>query len=163
MTPQDEFLLNARNAAAAANHPFPEFAACEAALESGWGQSFLATQAHNLFGQKQSDPALPGTETMTLVTREFIRGAWIGVPARWAKFPDVQACFTARIALLKRLAPGYPGYKAALAAQTGEQFVIEVSKNWSTDPDRAGKVLSLYDHHSAIFAANPLPAPAANS
>ncbi|HZU08351.1 MAG TPA: glucosaminidase domain-containing protein, partial [Pseudacidobacterium sp.] len=63
MTMQETFLQKAYQAAAAAGHIFPEYAACEAALESGWGLSHLATEANNLFGQKQAHPPLPGTET----------------------------------------------------------------------------------------------------
>lgn len=155
MTPQEQFLVQARDGAVAAGHLFPEYAACEAALESGWGQSLLATQANNLFGEKQSNPPVPGTSTLALPTREFIRGSWVTVPANWAKFADVQSCFAARMATLKRLAPGYPHYAAALAAKSGEEFVIEVSKTWSTDPARAGKVLSIYDAHCSVFAAPP--------
>ncbi len=50
---QDEFLSKACAAARSAGHIFPEYAACEAALESGWGMSGLAQKANNLFGQKQ--------------------------------------------------------------------------------------------------------------
>jgi hypothetical protein len=49
------------------------------------------------------------------------------------------------------LARGYPNYGAALAAATGEQFITLVSRTWSTDPDRAGKVLDVYDHHRLAF------------
>lgn len=154
MTPQQQFLLSARDAAAAAEHPFPEYAACEAALESGWGHSTLALQANNLFGQKQSVPPIAGTTTLVLPTREFIRGVWVVIQAKWAQFPALAACFAARVALLKRLAPGFPHYKAALAATTGEQFIVEVSKTWSTDPNRAGKVLQLHDEYAAFFTAN---------
>lgn len=155
MTPQQQFLLSARDAAAAADHPFPEYAACEAALESNYGRSRLALQANNLFGQKQSTPPIEGTTTLVLPTREFIRGVWVVIQAKWAQFPALAACFAARIALLKRLAPGFPHYKAALAATTGEQFIVEVSKTWSTDPNRAGKVLEVHDEYAAFFAANP--------
>ena len=53
-TLQDSFLRQAAAAAHTAGHIFPAYAACEAALESTWGQSRLARQANNLFGQKQS-------------------------------------------------------------------------------------------------------------
>jgi flagellum-specific peptidoglycan hydrolase FlgJ len=154
MSIQEQFLLTAAAAAKAAGHPFPDYAACEAALESGWGNSRLALEANNLFGQKQSHPPLPGTTTLTLPTREFLRGQWVTVAADWVVFPTVQACFESRIALLKRLAPGFPNYKLALAATTGEQFVTLVSKSWSTDPGRAGKVLATHDAHASIFAAD---------
>jgi flagellum-specific peptidoglycan hydrolase FlgJ len=148
---QEEFLTKAGEAARAAGHLYPEYAACEAALESGWGLSHLAVEANNLFGQKQAHPALAGTETMALPTREFLHGAWVAVEANWVKFADWPACFRERMALLRSMSEAYPNYKKALAATTGEQFVAEVSKTWSTDPGRAGKVLAVYDCHRAVL------------
>lgn len=150
-TPQTEFLLRATAAARSAGHLFPDYAACEAALESGWGFSRLATEANNLFGQKQAHPPLHGTETFMLSTREFLHGAWVAVQAAWVKFPDWESCFRERVALLRSLAAAWPNYEAALRATTGEQFITEVSRTWSTDPARAGKVLAIYDGHRGAF------------
>ena len=157
---QDDFLTKAAAAARASGHLFPEYAACEAALESGWGMSHLAVEANNLFGQKQAHPPLPGTDTISLPTREFLHGAWVVVEASWVKFPDWAACFKERMALLRSLSEAWPHYKTALAATTGEQFITEVSKTWSTDPGRAGKVLSVYDFHRAAFAKPSQPSSA---
>jgi flagellum-specific peptidoglycan hydrolase FlgJ len=150
---QEEFLRKAGDAARAAGHIFPEFAACEAALESGWGMSELAVTANNLFGQKQAHPALSGTETISLPTREYLHGTWTTVQASWVKFANWQTCFEERMRLLKALEHAYPHYAAALAAKTGEEFIDAVSKSWSTDPARAGKVLAIYDRHHAVFTA----------
>jgi flagellum-specific peptidoglycan hydrolase FlgJ len=152
MTLQEKFLQKAYQAASTAGHIFPEYAACEAALESGWGLSQLATEANNLFGQKQAHPPLRGTETISLPTREYLNGVWTTIQANWIKFPDWQFCFAQRMRLLKGLSAAYPHYAAALSAKTGEEFIQEVSKSWSTDPQRAGKVLSVYDHHQAVFS-----------
>ena len=157
---QDDFLTKAAAAARASGHLFPEYAACEAALESGWGMSHLAVEANNLFGQKQAHPPLPGTDTVSLPTREFLHGAWVVVQANWVKFPDWAACFKERMALLQSLSEVWPHYKTALSATTGEQFITEVSKTWSTDPARAGKVLSVYDFHRAAFAKPSQPSSA---
>ncbi len=144
MTPS-EFLVKATTAARAANHIFPEYAACEAALESGWGGSRLALEANNLFGQKQPHP--PCGTSVTLPTREYLHGAWTTVSAQWRAFPDWQGSFAERMALLLLLAPGYPRYRSALSAATGEQFIEQVSSSWSTDPERANKVLAIYHEH----------------
>jgi flagellum-specific peptidoglycan hydrolase FlgJ len=143
----EEFLRNTAAAALAAGHLFPDYAACEAALESGWGESELALKANNLFGQKQSTPPQLDTGTLSIPTREFIRDAWVTVPALWVKFPTLAACFADRMATLRRMAPAYPHYAAALAAQTGEEFITAVSASWSTDPQRAQKVLEIYKSH----------------
>lgn len=159
-TPQQEFLLRAAAAARAAGHLYPHFAACEAALESGWGHSQLAVEANNLFGQKQAHPPLSGTETLALPTREFLHGAWVPVQASWVKFSDWESCFRERMSLLRSLARAWPNYRVALAAKTGEQFITAVSRTWSTDPARAGKVLALYDAHCDVLAAAAAPPPA---
>jgi flagellum-specific peptidoglycan hydrolase FlgJ len=151
MSVQAVFLSRAYRAAQAAHHIFPAYAACEAALESGWGQSQLATEANNLFGQKQSHPPLAHTETFAMPTREYLHDHWMTVSANWAKFSDWSECFRARMALLERLARAYPHYAAALKATTGDQYVTAVSLSWSTDPERAGKVLAVYDAHAAVF------------
>ena len=154
-SPQDLFLVKAATAAAAAGHIFPEYAACEAALESAWGGSQLATQANNLFGQKQSHPPLPGSTTLNLPTHEVVNGVSVPTEAQWVVFPDWSSCFKARMALLQRLASAYPDYQTALNATTGEQFVTAVSHTWSTDPQRGAKVLAIYNAHSSAFTTTP--------
>lgn len=149
MTMQEEFLTSALQAARSAGHIFPEYAACEAALESAWGQSRLALQANNLFGEKQSHPPLG--ESVILPTKEFLYGSWVTVSATWAKFADWNACFAARMALLRRLARAYPTYAAALSAKDGSAFITLVSKKWSTDPGRAIKVLAVWQAHHSIM------------
>ncbi len=141
----EEFLPKAAAAARAAGHIYPEYAACEAALESAWGASQLAREASNLFGQKQCHP--PRGLSLTLPTREFLHGAWLTVQAEWVVFGDWQDCFAHRMTLLRALENGCPDYRAALAAQTGEAFVTHVSKSWATDPGRAAKVLAIYKAH----------------
>jgi flagellum-specific peptidoglycan hydrolase FlgJ len=152
-TVQTEFLIKAAAAARAAGHIFPEMAACEAALESAWGLSKLAEEANNLFGQKQDHGRSEGGGSIVLPTREFLHGAWVTVNASWVKYPDWRACFAGRMEILRALSHEYQTYADALRAATGEAFVHEVSKRWSTDPARAGKVLSIYDlHHAALRA-----------
>lgn len=150
-TPQDTFLRQASAAAHAAGHIFPDYAACEAALESTWGQSRLAREANNLFGQKQSADDAKSIGTISMPTQEFLHGRWVTVTAHWARFADHAACFRARMALLRRLEQSYPAYARALAANTGEAFIEEVSRAWSTDPQRAQKVLAIHRQHSASF------------
>jgi flagellum-specific peptidoglycan hydrolase FlgJ len=141
----EEFIPRAIQAAKDAGHIWPEFAACEAALESGWDQSELAVKDNNLFGMKQHEHPIYGT--VKLPTREFLKGGWVTVEADWVQYPDWAACFRDRMETLKRLAPVYPHYQAALTATTGAQYLAEVSKSWSTDPARAGKALSIYLRH----------------
>jgi hypothetical protein len=55
------------------------------------------------------------------------------------------------MAVLERLRRAYPHYAQALGAHTGEAFVEAVSLTWSTDPERASKVLSIYRAHRGVF------------
>lgn len=119
-------------------------AACEAALESGYGRSQLAMQDRNLFGMKQHLHPIYGTHS--LPTREFLHNDWVTINSNWIVYPDWQACFADRMATLTRLASVYPHYRNALAAGSATTYVNEVSLTWSTDPDRAFKVLAIYDN-----------------
>ena len=147
MNPQ-EFILAAWTAAKLAKHIFPEYAACEAALESAWGKSRLAVEGNNLFGRKQSahDPVF---DTIDFPTKEFLHGDWLIVTAHWVKYPDWASCFDDRMALLRRLSSLYG---PALEALNGEDFIHLVSEHWSTDPNRAEKVLAIYETHKEAFA-----------
>jgi flagellum-specific peptidoglycan hydrolase FlgJ len=136
------FLSSATVAAGAGGCIWPDFMACEAALESGFGQSSLARMDNNLFGMKQHRHPVYGT--VALPTQEFLGGHWVRVSADWVKYPTVADCFADRMATLRALAPAYQHYAAALAAQDGPTFVREVSQTWSTDPSRAQKVLDIY-------------------
>ncbi|HEY2361219.1 MAG TPA: glucosaminidase domain-containing protein [Candidatus Angelobacter sp.] len=136
------FLCSAAAAATAGGCIWPDFVACEAALESGYGTDTLAREDNNLFGMKQHKHPIFGT--VTLPTREFMDGKWIPVSAQWVKYPALSDCFADRMATLRRLAPEYQHYAAAIAAHDGGTFIREVSKTWSTDPDRAQKVLNIY-------------------
>ncbi len=144
---QKEFLDRASAEAEKASHPFPKMAAAEAALESSWGNSVLAREENNLFGMKQH--AHPVYGTMTLPTREFEKGQWITVSANWVNYPDWASCFADRLATLQRLANAFPHYAAALAAPDAATYIAEVSKTWSTDPNRGAKVLSIYQEYTA--------------
>ena len=140
---QKAFLAHAAAEADRARHPFPEMAASEAALESGWGNSALVRDDNNLFGMKQHVHPICGT--VNLPTQEFLDGKWVACSALWVKYPDWISCFADRLATLQRLSNRYPHYAAALGAQNAVAFVTEVSKSWSTDPNRAQKVISIYN------------------
>ena len=145
MVPKD-FLEKALALAQLSGHIWPEYAAAEAALESAWGNSKLCREGNNLFGQKQSAQH-PIYETLEIPTEEYLNGKWGLVVAHWVSFPTWKESFIERMNLLRRLAPQYPGYADALVATTGEDFVIAVSRNWSTDPLRGQKVLTIHKAH----------------
>lgn len=148
---QCAFLDKASTEAIRASHPFPQMAAAEAALESNYGNSELSREASNLFGMKQH--AHPICGTLNLPTHEFLDGRWIACTAEWVQYPDWAACFADRLSTLQRLSNTYPHYKAALDAQDAYGFITEVSKTWSTDPNRAAKVISIYQEYTGVRPA----------
>src|SRR6266567_1504137 len=150
---QKKFIRDAYAAALRSGHIFPGMAACEAALESGYGRSQLAVQDKNLFGMKQHRHAVYGTHV--LPTKEFENGEWITADARWVSYPDWASCFSDRMATLLRLASTFPHYAAALGASSAVTYINEVSRTWSTDPRRAAKVLAIYDLMGGDWDANP--------
>lgn len=183
MTANEQFLLDMRNAARSAGHVWPEYAACEVAIESGWGKSKLAREANNLFGQKAPAILQPGMRTIAMETTEILHGESETVLAHWLLFASPEDCFKARMALLNRL-PAY--YYDAMHAPNGEIYVREVSGawqqtaqgnistpsttfqfsdgwfrwiegRWSTDPARAFNIMLTYHAHSTIFEI-PYPA-----
>lgn len=158
MTP-DQFFPRAIAAARAAGHLWPDYAACEAAEESAWGESQLARQGNNLFGQKApaDPPAGWDYPTLELPTTEIVGGRRSQCIARWPRFPDWPTAFRERMALLRRV----PAYAPALAAPTGESFIRLVSPVWATDPERAMNVLNIYAAHRAAIGAAMAPPVAA--
>jgi flagellum-specific peptidoglycan hydrolase FlgJ len=153
---QLKFLQDATYQAKLSGHIFPAMAACEAALESTYGASGLAKSDNNLFGMKQHKHPVFGTHS--LPTREWVgvdkdtdsvKDGWIVVNAAWVSYPTWSDCFADRMATLQRLASVYPHYKAALDAPDAGSFVVEVSKTWSTDPNRGAKVLEIYNAFQA--------------
>ena len=148
---QESFLRRAWFAAVQAGHIWPEMAACEAALESGYGTSELAIADNNLFGMKQHLHPVYGTHV--LPTKEFLDGKWVVCSAKWVHYADWSTCFQDRMATLKRLASVYPHYKAALEASSGTGYTYEVSRTWSTDPERAKKVCDIFDSISGDWSA----------
>lgn len=142
---QTDFLTKAYESAKQSGHIFPGAAAAEAALESGWGTSGLCLKANNLFGLKK--PQAWTGPTISLPTREFINEKWITVMAVWPAFHSWVECMDERMNTLRRVSR----YAEALAAQTPEDFIIDVSIKWATDPDRAKNVLSIYRKHISLL------------
>lgn len=151
MTPSQFFAL-AIPAAIAGGHIWPDYAACEAAEESNWGASALAQQANNLLGMKAPEhpPAGWTYPQLDLPTYEIVNGERVAVAHQfWPIFPDWATAFKERMALLRRLS----AYAPALAATSGPAFVVEVSKVWATDPQRAANVLAIMAENAVLVGS----------
>ena len=65
----------------------PSLTLAQAILESGWGNSTLASQYHNLFGIKGSYNG----QSVIMATAEYINGRYIMVDAAFRAYPDNDA------------------------------------------------------------------------
>ena len=142
-------LKDACAAARAAGHVWPEFAACEAMVESAWGTTECFVAARNPFGRKQSVP--PVFESLALPTWEVVHGHRQNIVAQFVAFPDLATAYRDRMEVLRRLAGIFPEYAHALKAASGADFVKQVSLRWSTDPERAAKVLAIHAAHGDVL------------
>jgi flagellar rod assembly protein/muramidase FlgJ len=114
----------------------------QAALESAWGESGLTKAGNNLFGIK-ADSLWRG-QTLTMNTKEFIKGQWLVVPALWRKYPSWQASMEDHAAFLRR----NPRYKACFLCNTAPAFAKALLQaGYATDPEYANKLIVLMDKH----------------
>jgi flagellum-specific peptidoglycan hydrolase FlgJ len=151
---QIEVLKSFRDAAKVAKHIFPEMAACEACVETNWGESELYRKYRNVFGQKQSHP--PIYSTIVMPTQEFLRGKWISTHAEFVVFPTAVEAFEARMSLLLRLQSTVPAYNAALHAATPEEFIVDVSRAWATAPSRVSNCMMIFRSHRDVLSPDQL-------
>lgn len=114
----------------------------QAALESGWGESALAKTGNNLFGIK-ADSLWRG-QTLTMNTKEYIKGQWVVVPALWRKYPSWQASIDDHAAFLKR----NQRYKACFACASASAFAKALAQaGYATDPEYAKKLIAVMDRY----------------
>ena len=100
----------------------------QAIEESGWGQSTLAVQDHNLFGIKGAGPA--GSDSYP--TQEFQNGQWVTTTAQFRAYHDIAQSIEDHGKLLAT--SGY--YTAAMAVrQTPDSFAQALTGVYATDPE----------------------------
>lgn len=150
----DEFIkaISPSAQASAAKTKIPaSFTIAEAALESGWGTSQLAAQGFNLFGVK-ADKAWKG-DTLTMRTREFLKGEWVIVPALWRKYADWLGCIEDHAAFLL----ANPRYKAAFAlCGDVHAFTAAIAAaGYATDPHYADKIMAVIHSHNLVVLDTP--------
>lgn len=117
----------------------------QAALESAWGESGLAKTGNNLFGIK-ADSRWRG-ETLTLNTREFTKGQWVVVSAKWRKYASWQSSIDDHANFLRQ----NPRYEPCFACLTADAFARALLKaGYATDPSYADKVISVIQRHQLL-------------
>jgi Mannosyl-glycoprotein endo-beta-N-acetylglucosaminidase len=128
----------------------------QAILESGWGQSYLASKDHNLFGIKGRGPA--GSDA--LPTQEYVDGQWVNTVALFRVYDN----FTQSIEDHGQLLATSGYYQRAMAVdQDPNAFANALTGVYATDPDYGAKLISLmqeFDLYRYDTAAPSVSAPA---
>ncbi len=140
---RSEFLALATAAARASSRTSglpPGVTVAQAALESAWGASQLARQAHNYFGIK-AHGRLPW---IALPTLEIRNGRAVWMDARFARYGSIEACIADRDRIILTV-PCYAAARACAAAP--EAFIRALAQHWATDPAYAEKLLRVYRDH----------------
>ena len=102
----------------------------------------MTKTGNNLFGIK-ADSLWRG-QTLTMNTKEFIKGKWVVVPALWRKYPSWQASIDDHAAFLKR----NPRYKACFACSSAPAFAVALAQaGYATDPEYANKLIAVMAKH----------------
>lgn len=142
-----EAIAAARQASCASGLPW-EITVAQAALESNWGQSLLARDAHNYFGIK----AHGHHDRVSYPTFEVVNGRTVKVHAEFACYASMQECFADRDALISSLVC----YAEARAQKEDpEAFARALAKHWATDPKYAEKLVKMWtDFDKKLSAEN---------
>jgi flagellum-specific peptidoglycan hydrolase FlgJ len=120
--------------------------------ESGWGQSELATQDHNLFGIKGTGPA----GTVVRPTEEYQDGSWVATTASFRVYRNVAQSIADHTMLL---ATG-ESYKQAMAnSQAPDAFANDLTGVYATDPNYGANLIALMRLYN-LYRYDPTPSAA---
>ena len=130
----------------------------QAIEESGWGQSTLAVQDHNLFGIKGAGPACSDSYP----TQEFQHGQWVTTTAQFRAYHDIAQSIEDHGKLLAT--SGY--FTAAMAVQQKpDSFAQALTGVYATDPSYGTNLIGLMQRFNLYrFGASARPtAPASTA
>lgn len=127
------------------SHILPSVTLAQAIIESNKGNSGLTKRANNLFGIKGSYRG----QSITLMTKEYVGGHYIDVPAKFRKYPDWWESIADHSYLIvsaKRYAniPGCTDY--VLACQYLQQDGYATSPTYANTLIRTIKNNKLYEY-----------------
>lgn len=141
LTAQQTFLENAYAAAKAAGCIFPEYAACEAALASNYGQTPSAKRGNNLFNFRV--PAKAYRQSGNVRTVPVDPGKGINARLAFGSYAD---CFAYRADHMAKVTM----YYLARRAKTGYEYLAEMAR-LSPDPQYRPKIQAIYTANEAIL------------
>jgi flagellum-specific peptidoglycan hydrolase FlgJ len=126
----------------------------QAVDESGWGQSFLATQDNNLFGIKGTGPA--GSDS--LPTEEYENGQWVATTAPFRVYHNFAESINDHGELLAT--SGY--YTQAMAERNDpNSFAEALTGVYATNPEYGTDLIQLMQQYDLY--RYDVPAPAAST
>jgi flagellum-specific peptidoglycan hydrolase FlgJ len=114
----------------------------QAIIESGWGRSGLAKNAHNYFGIKANKPGPAGVVNMQ--TMEVERGAAVTITAGFKAYNSAYESFLDHGRFLSE----NPRYSEAFKTKDAREFVRKVhAAGYATDPSYTSKLINTMDHY----------------
>lgn len=130
----------------------------QAALESGWGNSALSTQGHNLFGVKWN-----GTGNyVTMPTQEYYGGQWHTINAKFQSYNSYYDSLTSYAQLIKNNFPNSTRANAATPQIAAANLKNGIYGSYATDPNYANSLdrmisdygLTRYDVYTGTSSTN---------
>lgn len=124
----------------------PSITIAQACLESNYGQSDLSKKYNNLFGVKGTNP----NTSAVLTTKEYVKGKWIKVKARFQIYDSYEASIRAHARLFQKGTTwNHNQYKHVLAAKNyKDQAKALVQDGYATDPNYATKLTNLIKQYN---------------
>lgn len=124
----------------------PSITIAQACLESDYGKSVLSQKYNNLFGVKGNNP----NTSAVLKTKEFEKGKWIEIKARFQIYDSYEASIRAHARLFQKgTSWDAKQYRHVLAAKNYEaQARALVKDGYATDPDYADKLIKLIEEYN---------------
>jgi len=114
----------------------------QAALESGWGDSYL-TRAGNNFGGIQASKLWKG-KTITLPTKEEVKGKLITIQAAFRAYPTPEAYFADRVLLFRTLSR----YQSLFAKDSYQaESMLFTKTGYCTDTHYGPKLIAIIEKY----------------
>lgn len=123
----------------------PSITIAQACLESDYGQSSLSQKYNNLFGVKGNNP----NTSAVLTTKEYVKGKWVVVKARFQIYDSYEASIRAHARLFQKGTTwNKQQYQHVLTAKNyRKQAHALVQDGYATDPNYAGKLIKLIEQY----------------
>lgn len=128
----------------------PSLVGAQAALESGWGVSFLATKGKNLFGIKASDD-WKGRKGK-YPTNEFINGKWVEVLADFREYDSWTDSIVDHASFFSSTPWRKDNYKAVVGEKNYKKAVAAILQpvakaSYATDPNYTSKIVNIVEQY----------------